>query len=249
MYFSRLLFLVVCFSVTACSPALRQGMSDTRFISSTEPAFSVTSTLPLVSAEKVSSFLQTDGGFPVVSVWLSVYGAENLESPMVIIAYSPVPNNIWLWNYARISTPDSPIMTKPVFDGQRFYGTIHTLNGAKDAFTLWLTDPENAAKHTWLVQRYTALFNFRANKLILEYREPLPTSLIASLQDNMPISPESPEMQAFAERAKAALSFTFKPSPDAPIIATTSTGNAINTKYLQRFLGSITRATTYSPDR
>lgn len=245
MYFSRLLLLVLCFSVTACSPALRQGMDGTRFTSSTKPAFSVTSTLPLATAEKVSSFLQTDGGFPVISTWLSVYGAENLESPMVIIAYSPVPNDVWVWDYARISIPDSPVMTKPLFDDQRFYGTIHTLNGAKDVFTLWLTDAEKAAEHTWLVQRYTALFNFRQNKLILEYREPLP----ASLQDDMPILPESPKMQAFAERAQAALSFTLKPSPYAPLIAPTPQRRDINTRYLHRFLGSITQINPFSSTR
>lgn len=243
MYFSRLLVLSLCFSIAACSPSLRQGMDATRFISSVAPAFSVTSTLPLATAEKVSSFLQTNGGFPVVSAWLSVYGAENLESPMVLIAYSSVPNSTWVWEYARISTPDSPVMTKPLFDNQRFYGTIHTLNGAKDAFTLWLTDPENAAKQTWLVQRYTALFNFRQNKLILEYREPMPESL----QADMPISPESPAMQAFAERAKAALSFTFNPAPSAPLVIPTITSKNINTRYLSRFLGSITQENPYYP--
>lgn len=237
MYFSRLVLFIICISLMACSP-LRRGMDGTHLVSSGQPAFSATSTLPLIGAGYFSTFIETDATFPIAPIWLSLYGADDLQSPMSIIALSIVPNSYWLWDWARLSPPDSPVLMQTTFDETKFNGTTYKLNGAKDSFTLRLTDKENAAKVNWLVQRYSALFDFRQEKLILEYREPCPPSFLE--YTNIPEN--EPELKAFVKRAKNAFNVTFSTLPEETK-QTISEQNTItiNTQYLGKFIGSLTR--------
>ncbi len=242
------LFLL-CLFIVACTPRqAKQGIYENSLVYTAQVPFSAGSTLPLASFQQSSALMYADGQYVSLPVMLTIYGEKSLDAPMSIVAFSAINNtNNWVWEYAGTSPPDNPIMSEPYFDGKKFYGTIHVLNGKEDPFTLWLAESEEEAAETyWLVQRYTQLSDFRMNKLVLEYREPLPKSLQELfLAEGFVINPQEPEMIAFSERAKASFLVNFAVPKTLELGQGPVENKRINRQYLDEFLGSLRPNDTY----
>lgn len=201
---NRISSLLLCMLITVllygCGQALHRGMIGNTYVSTARPAISLSVTdLPLLMAGKGMCNMDWTGmlgGLPV-QVWLAVYGQGGL-APMAITAQAQLPQG-WIWD-GIMRQPFSVDDSVEVFNGVNYQACTFIVNPASDPFGALVTGSQaDGQPQQWLVRAFAARYNFNNDKIILQYREPLPdgiTSLTA-----LPLG-HGDLLTNFAERAR-----------------------------------------------
>lgn len=242
--FSRLLLL---FFLTAglygCADALQRGMLGNAYISTARPAIMLEAkNMPLMLAGRGScnmAWTGMIGGLPI-SVWLAVYGEGGL-APLAIVAQAQTPDG-WYWD-GIMRQPFSVDEGTEVFNDVTYQACTFIVNPANDPFGELVTGVQaDGRPQLWMVRAYAARFNFDDDKIILQYREPLPAG-ITSLSA-LPLG-QANLLQEFAQRARD--SFVVSNVPAHPSGITTGFANAVQWQYMdQSFLGTVSRNFSWS---
>ncbi len=240
--FSLFLVLTGLVLLAACTP-LRRGFDGNTLVSPVRPSFSVSPcpdlSLPLLAAGQIRPFVYTASGYALPETLAAVYGTTE-KAPLAISVLSFVPNDIWTWDLPSYSYPDGPISSQVALGGEVFSGSLHIIEGEKDAFTPVVCggDEEKRRIVRWLAQRYSRLFFFQQAKLILEYREPLPASLSRFVPGEV-IPVWNEEVRAFQARAEAV--FCLQTPYEGPPVQSAPYIKALDGKVLGSYLGSLSR--------
>lgn len=230
--------LACCIALCGCAQSLQRGMLDNAYISTSRPSISVKAKdLPLMaSGEGICNMYDTGmlGGL-TVQMWIAVYGTGGL-APMAITAQAQVPSN-WYWN-GMMSRPFSVDNGTAAFNGVTYEAWTYIVDPAKDPFGAYVSGIQpDGQPQLWVARAFAARFNFNVDKIILEYREPLPpaiTSLTA-----LPLGYGDFLLQ-FAERARNA--FIVGPAPVDPAGVQRGYIRGMQWQFMgQGFLGSVTQ--------
>ena len=196
--------LVLSLLVCACAYTQKRGLLETRYVSTTRPAITVSATsLPLMGSEHLNLKLQdmgVIGGLPL-DVWLTLYGEK--EGPLLAVALVDLQPG-WHWD-ANMQHSFSVDQFEEGFGGIRVFAQTHLSIPFKNPFrgedeARDLSEKNDADR--WIIRSYSARFNSDKTKLIIEYREKLP-SAIQSLQ-HIPMGYDS-YLKEFEERARKAV--------------------------------------------
>ena len=229
--------LTACF-LTACTLAGQQrGVVDGRYVSTTRPAISVgiNNSLPLTAAGRGNAYLKDDvliSGLPV-DMWIATYGNAQTKA-MAIIAQAEVPPN-WFWD-GDMRRPLSINERVEIIDGQAFQACTFTENISRSPFGRITASATDSGPEIWVVRAFATRFNGDRDKIILEYREPLP----ADITDigAMPYG-RGNFIGEFEERAKKVFSISLPPKG---IIVPQAFAQGIQWQYLgKKFLGTASR--------
>lgn len=230
--------LAVCLTLCGCAQSLQRGMLDNAYISTSRPSISVkVKGLPLLaSGEGFCNMYWTGmlGGLPV-QMWIAVYGEGGL-APMAITAQAQVPSN-WYWN-GIMRRPFSVDQGTAAFNGVTYEAWTYIVDPARDPFGAYAAGVQpDGQPQLWIARAFAARFNFNVDKIILEYREPLPpgiTNLTA-----LPLGYGDFLLQ-FAERARNAFEVGSAPTDTAGLQKSYIQG--MQWQYMgQGFLGSVTQ--------
>lgn len=227
----QLAWCIIVIACCACTP-LRRGFEKEALVSPAQPPLTMRADLPLLAAGRIAPFVYTDNSLQSPETLVGVYGT-NAFSPMAVTILSEVPNRAWEWDILSYSMADGPITSTVNFGGMTFEGSLHIVNGAKDAFSPLFMDKEEWGSLWWLAQRYACRVFFNQIKIILEYREPLPKSL----QGMKEVPVYNTEVRAFQARAEKI--FSVQPSYAGPDIPAVPFIRSLNGKALGAFLGSL----------
>lgn len=234
-----LMMLSICLS--GCAGVQKRGMLGEAYVSSTRPAICVqVKGMPLLAyGAGMPNITWTSvlGGLPI-DTWVAVYGSGGL-APMAIVAQAEVPNG-WYWD-SDMKKPFSVDAGVEVFDNVAYQACTYIVSSSNDPFGRLATGgkPEGDPQ-MWLVRNFAARFNFNSDKIILQYREPLPEG-VSSLSQ-MPYG-HSELLANFEKRAREA--FVVGPPPQNLSNVKDSYSSAIQWQYMgQNFLGT---ASQYSP--
>lgn len=240
-----ILLIAICVSLAACAQALQRGMLDNTYISTARPNISLSAkSLPLLtSCQGICNLNWTGvmGGLPI-QMWVAVYGQGAL-APMAIAAQAQVPQN-WQWD-SDMRRPFSVDDGTVVFNGATYDACTFIVDPAKDPFGNLVTAVHpDGSPQLWLVRSFSARFNFNMDKIILEYREPLPegiTSLTA-----LPYGSSS-LLRDFDERARNAFIVANAPA-DVSKVSRDFADN-IRWQYMnQKFLGTVSKLDLFIRD-
>lgn len=242
----RSLFLIcICTSLVACAQALQRGMLGNAYISTARPNISIQAQkLPLLtSCQGICNLNWTGvmGGLPV-QMWVAVYGQGGL-APLAIAAQAQVPQG-WIWD-SDMRRPFSVDEANVTFNGVTYNACTFIVNATKDPFgnLVTATHPDGSPQ-LWLVRSFTSRFNFNQDKIILEYREPLPegiTTLTALPYGSANL------LHDFAERARNA--FIIGNVPTGTTGVTRDFSDNIRWQYMnQQFLGTVSQLDIYMRD-
>lgn len=163
--------------MAGCSAVQQRGMLGSAYVSTARPAIALEAkNMPLLMAGRGSANLTSSmaGGLPI-RVWLAVYGAGGI-SPMAVVAHAEVPYG-WYWD-GIMRRPFSVDEAVEVFDGVGYQACTYIVDGSHDPFGA-LTSGKTPADRPvrWLVRGFAARYNFNSDKIIMEYREPLPAGI------------------------------------------------------------------------
>lgn len=225
-------------ALIGCVGALQRGMLGDTYISTARPAIALSvPSLPLMLSGQGTpnmSWTGMAGGLPI-QVWLAVYGEGGL-SPMAIVAQAQTPQG-WYWD-AQLSSPFSVDQGVTGFNGVSYQGWTFIVNPENDPFSgLYTAAHPDGQPQLWIARAYAARYNFNDDKIILQYREPLPQD-ITSLTE-LPYG-RANFLQEFRERAANA--FTVADCPANPQNVKQSYANSIRWQYMnQNFLGSVSK--------
>lgn len=246
--FSRMAFILALVLMTAlmgCKGALQRGMLGSTYVSSARPDIAIAArNMPLLTAGRgTASLIWSDmlGGLPI-DMWLAVYGQGGL-APLAIAAQASVPQG-WYWD-SIWPHPQSVDEAVEVFNGVDYQACTYIVDPALDPFSGLITSVHpDGSPQLWLARYFAARFYFNDDKIILEYREPLPEG-VESLSA---LSYGQSEMLAdFEQRARAA--FVVSVAPQNPGNVNTSFIQGIRWKYLgQNFLGTASKYDIYNID-
>lgn len=224
--------------LSGCGQSLHRGMVGNTYVSTARPAISLSvKDMPLMLAGRGICNMEWTGmmgGLPV-QVWLAVYGQGGLD-PMAITAQAQLPTG-WVWD-GIMRQPFSVDDSVEVFNGVNYQGCTYIINSANDPFGLLApaTQPDGQPQ-LWIARTYMARYNFNNDKIILQYREPLPSD-ITSLTA-LPLG-RGDYLLAFAERARSCFIVAAPPANAAE--ATDGYANEIQWEKMgQNFLGSVSR--------
>lgn len=231
--------------VAGCSQALQRGMVGQTYISTARPAISIdVKNLPLMASGQGTANLFWTGmlGGLNIDLWMAVYGQGGL-APMAITAQAQVPDG-WMWD-GIMRRPFSVDDSVEVFNGVTYQACTFIVNPANDPFGSLVTGVKaDGHPQMWMVRAYAARFNFNSDKIIMEYREPLPdgvTSLTA-----LPLG-QANLLAEFAQRARDA--FTVGPCPPNPVGVVDGYIQGIQWKYMgQTFLGTASQNVRFTDD-
>ncbi len=220
----------------ACS-GLKRGMDGSTFVSTAEPDITVSVPgLPLRTAGEVTAAVTTGsslGGIPVIT-WLAVYGGTTVESPMAIVAHAEAPGH-WYWD-SDMTRPFSIDQGTSFIGGRNFQTCTYIVDGARDAFSS-LVPVENPNALRWIARRFAERTNFNADKMTLEYREPLPPG-INSLNES-PFAARG-FLDGFEKRAEAA--FIIGVAPKSNLQVRRGYPEGIRTRFINtNFLGTMSQ--------
>lgn len=234
-------FFVVFFAGLAlwsCTGMLQRGMLGDVYISTARPSISISvKNMPLMLSGRGVCNLDWSGmlgGLPI-QVWLAIYGEGGL-APMAIVAQAQTPDG-WYWDSIMrrpFSVDDSAI----AFNGVTYQGCTFIVDPANDPFGSLVTGKQpDGQTQLWVVRAYAARYNFDDDKIILEYREPLPPG-ITSLTE-IPYG-QSDFLIKFNERARNA--FEVANGPANPQGVQQGYANAVQWQYMgQQFLGTASK--------
>lgn len=236
---------LICACLWGCSQALQRGILGSAYVSTARPDISVqAASLPLLTyCQGICNLEWTGvmGGLPI-EMWVAVYGQGGL-APMVIAAQAQVPPG-WQWD-SDMRPPFSVDHANEVFNGVAYDACTFIVNPQRDPFgglaTAALPDGQS---QLWLVRYYAARFNFNQDKIIIEYREPLPEG-VTSL-NALPYG-QSELLSEFAQRAREA--FVVGNAPAGITGVKRNFAGNIRWQYVdQKFLGTVSRLDIYMRD-
>lgn len=226
----------------ACGQSLQRGMLDGAYVSTARPAIMVqVRDMPLLTAgEGFSNVFWTGmlGGLPV-QMWFALYGTGGL-APLAIVAQAQLPSG-WYWD-GLMERPFSVDEGTASFGGVTYTAYTYMVDPKSDPFINFEGGSEGNQQR-WLARAFAARYNFNQDKIILEYREPLPEQIVDLTA--LPLGYDTFLME-FAARAKAA----FEVSPCPKDLPTVQKGyiKGIEWQYVdQNYLGSISRNDYLSP--
>ncbi|MCR5563379.1 MAG: DUF4851 domain-containing protein [Desulfovibrio sp.] len=240
---SKFLFLVSLAVLTACSltactlAGQQRGVVDGRYVSTTRPAISVgiQNSLPLTAAGRGNAYLKEDapiGGLPI-DIWIATYGNAQKKA-MAVIAQAEVPPN-WFWD-GDMRRPLSINERVEVIDGQAFQACTFTENISRSPFGRIASSATDSGPEVWVVRAFATRFNGDRDKIILEYREPLPTGItdIGTMPYGM-----GGFIAEFEERARKIFSIGLPPKE---VIIPQTFAQGIQWQYMgKKFLGTASR--------
>ena len=225
----------------ACGQALQRGMADGAYISTARPAIMVqVRDMPLLTAgEGTANVFWTGmlGGLPV-QMWLALYGSGGL-APLAIVTQAQLPSG-WYWD-AIMRRPFSVDEGTAAFGGVTYDAYTYIVDPGADPFANFTG--ENAEGQRWIARAFAARYYFNQDKIILEYREPLPEAITDLTA--LPLGYDA-FLGEFAARAQAA--FTVSPCPENIPPVQKSYIRGVEWQYMdQNYLGSISRNDYLSP--
>lgn len=209
-----LALLLACgLGLSGCADVLQRGILGQAYVSTARPAIEIqASGMPLLAGGQGSFNLDSAnmfGGLPI-SMWLAIYGEGGL-APMAIVAQAQTPAQ-WVWQ-PGLQVYGSVYNGTEVFGGKNWQATTFIVDPAHDPFGGFVTGVQpDGQPQLWLVRAYMANFNMSEDRIIMQYREPLPegvTSLSA-----FPYG-QAQWLQEFVERARNA--FSVGQPPNNPI--------------------------------
>lgn len=240
-----ILALPVLALLWGCSQALQRGMLGSAYISTARPNISLqAANLPLMtSCQGICNLDWTGvmGGLPI-DVWVAVYGQGGL-APMAITAQAQTPQ---AWQFdSDMRRPFSVDHGNAVFNGVTYQACTFIVDPSRDPFGgLCTATRPDGRPQLWVGRSFASRFNFNQDKIILEYREPLPDG-VTSLTD-IPYG-QAGFLGKFAQRAKAAFIVGNAPA-DVSNVKRTFADN-IRWQYMsQQFLGSVSKLDIYMRD-
>ena len=234
--------LAVIMLCMGCVAGQQRGMYDNAYVSTARPSIMVqVKDLPLITAGRGSAFLTNTcvvGGLPV-DVWIALYG-KSPNGPLAVVAQAELPHG-WYWD-SIMRRPFSINESVELLGGMGFQACTFVVENRFDPFVAqaWLgdDDKEIAQRPTrWLVRAFAARCNFDEDKIVLEYREPLPDAIhnISSMpfgQDDL--------VRGFEQRAREA--FVVGPAPKQLSVVTGGSPNGIEWRYMrEKFLGTASK--------
>lgn len=222
-----------------CADALQRGMLDEAYISTARPSITVAvPAMPLMASGQATANLFWTGmmGGLNVEMWIAVYGEGGL-APLAIVAQAQTPQG-WHWD-GMMRQPFSVDEGIEIYDGVEYQACTFIVNPASDPFGYLVTGVQTDGQpQLWLTRSFQARYNFNVDKMIYEYREPLPegvTDLSA-----LPFG-QAALLADFAQRARSA--FNVSAGPKNPQGVKDGYIQGLQMKYMgQKFLG------TASPD-
>lgn len=149
---------------------LQRGFIESVFVSEKDPQIQVhVKDLPLKTAGFTN--VRLDGtnnvaGLPV-DLWLAVYGAENPQSSMAIIAHAQLPES-WEWDHDS-TPPFSRNVGAVAINNTTFQTCTYIAESQRDAFFSVCGAEKGSVR--WIVRRYASRSAFGREKLTFEYRE------------------------------------------------------------------------------
>ncbi|MDY3809024.1 DUF4851 domain-containing protein [Desulfovibrio porci] len=224
--------------MVGCSAAQQRGMVGSAYVSTARPAIAVEAkNMPLLTAGRGSANLTRSsmaGGLPI-RVWLAVYGAGDI-SPMAVVAQAEVPQG-WYWD-GIMRRPFSVDDGVEVFDGVGYQACTYIVDSSRDPFGALVAGktPEGRPVR-WLARGFAARYNFNDDKIIMEYREPLPAG-IESLSA-LPLG-AADTLKDFEQRARETFSVGPVPADLSPLRQGYAQG--VQWQYMdESFLGTVSQ--------
>lgn len=185
-YLLFLPLLLLALLVTACAP-LTRGLGGKDVVSSARPPMVVrpAAGFDLLGSGVASPVLDTELGLRHADVGWAFYADAARERQLAVVL-SETPDG-WQWEL-DVSSPWREVRRDVYATGPaRFVGATFLMPASADPFSLMLPAPPtlhaDEGEWRWLVRRYTQLFDFRAVKLVVEYREPIPAGVGEQLAD------------------------------------------------------------------
>lgn len=223
--------------MAGCNAAQQRGMLGSAYVSTARPAIALEArNMPLLTAGRGSANLTSSmvGGLPI-RVWLAVYGTGGL-SPTAVVAHAEVPYG-WYWD-GIMRRPFSVDEAVEVFDGVAYQACTYIVDGSHDPFGAPATGETLEGRPVrWLVRGFAARYNFNSDKIIMEYREPLPAG-IESLSA-LPLG-AADVLKTFEQRAREIFSVGAAPAGLSPLRQGYAQG--VQWRYMdETFLGSVSQ--------
>lgn len=237
--FRKLLYLCLfALALWGCAQALQRGMLGNAYISTARPAISLqVKDQPLMAAGEATCNLDWTGmlgGLPI-QTWTAVYGEGGL-APLALVMQAQTPSG-WYWDgiTPRVFSVDQGTAA---FGGVTYDAWTYIVDPARDPFGGFITGVQpDGQPQLWIGRMFSARYNFNFDKIILEYREPLPAG-ITNLT-SLPMGHDS-LLREFARRAQAA--FVVGPPPQDTAGVRKSYMEGVRWEYMgQNFLGSVSR--------
>lgn len=213
-------------------------MLDNAYISTARPSITLAvKDMPLLASGEGMCNLYWTGmmGGLNIQMWLAVYGNGGL-SPLAITAQAQVPTG-WYWD-GLMDRPFSVDQGTAAFNGMTYQAWTYIVSADRDPFAAYITKTQpDGQPQLWIARAFAARYNFNWDKIILEYREPLPqgiTNLTA-----LPVG-YGDFLRQFAQRAQAA--FEVSPGPQDPTGVRKGYIEGVQWQFMdQNFLGSVSQ--------
>lgn len=237
------ILLTLALLMVACADALQRGLLNQAYISTARPSITLQAKdMPLLTGGRGMAALEWSGmlGGLTIDVWLAVYGEGGL-APMAIVAQAQTPQG-WYWD-GIMRRPFSVDEGQETFNGVSYQACTFIIDPANDPFGGLMTGVKpDGTPQRWMVRAYAARYNFNDDKIILEYREPLPDG-VESLTA-LPLG-QGDLLISFAQRARD--SFQVSNGPKNPQGVTDPFANDIRWQYMgQRFLGTASQNVVFN---
>ena len=225
--------------------ALQRGILGSAYVSTARPDIAVEAVnMPLLTAGRGSaSLVWSDmlGGLPI-QMWLAVYGQGGL-SPLAIVAQAAVPQG-WYWDSISPHFQSVDVGTE-VFGGVTYQACTYIVDPSRDPFSGLVTAVHpDGTPQLWMARYFAARFNFNDDKIIMEYREPLPEGIVSL--STLPYG-QGDLLAAFEQRARDAFAVGVAPQN----LAGLQTGyiQGVRWQYMgQNFLGTASKYDIYDLD-
>ena len=163
-----------------CTSALQRGTTEdgTAYVSTARPAIEVgVADLPLVTHGRGKGTLKDPGILGGLSpdTWISVY-SRGPKGPCAVIAHSELDGWIWTTVWPRPGAVDA---RQEIIGGIPFAASTYVQQVRSDPFAGTAGEDisdkaQEKCPQYWLVRYMAAVLGHRDEKLILEYRVPLP---------------------------------------------------------------------------
>ncbi len=238
----KILLLCASLLLISCAP-LKRGMHGNTYTSTAKPSFSLAvPELELRTAGRFNASITTSNALGGVSVdtWIAVYGGNNIDEPMAIVAQSSL-NQPYYWD-SDLRKIHSINHSKVVLGDFTFQASTYLISDMqRDAFAplslelAKLKSNNQDESPVWIVRRFATRMDFDRGKITLEYREKAPDDYIDI--NGLPFGSHD-FIANFEQRALKA--FVFGQSLNKTQEIRTDYPNGIHTRYLNtNFFGTI----------
>lgn len=251
------LLLLTVALLAACAP-LTRGLSGDSVVSSSRPSVQVrpSTGLALLGSGAASPLLQTELGQRHVDVNWAFYADATRERQLAVLL-SEVPDG-WQWEL-DVSSPWHEVRRDVFVSGPaRFRGATFLMPAEVDPFAAMLPAPPklpaDEGQWRWLVRRYTQLSDFRAVKLVVEYREPVPVGAGEQLADALdaghePSGRAAALLSEFEARSRAAFMVVAYPEGGLAAEAFVHDSSKVHVRNLTAMAGRMEPVSTLPNDK